>query len=122
MRMELHPSWNIKITIIEPGTFRTKAIKENLKVLPPHPAYSDSCLPSKQLRDFLPLITANNDPQKLSEVVYFRVSRDPNPALRLPLGDDAVELTTSKSADLAKAAEIGGTFSEAVKFSSNRAV
>ena len=111
-----------QITIIEPGTFRTKAIKENLKVLPPHPAYSDDQLPSKQLRDFLPVITANNDPQKLSEIVYLQVSRDPNPPFRLPLGEEAVGLATNKSADLAKAVETGGVFTEAVKFSNNRAM
>ncbi|KAF9787752.1 NAD(P)-binding protein [Thelephora terrestris] len=120
MSMELHPSWNIKITIIEPGSFRTKAIKENLKVLPPHLAYSDDCLPSKQLRDFLPLITTDNDPQKLSEVVYSQVACDPNPPLRLPLGEDAVGLANSKFADLTKAVQMGGVFSEAVKFSGNR--
>jgi len=119
MNMELHPSWNIKITIIEPGSFRTNAIGESLKVLPPHPAYSDGCLPSKQLRDFLPVFTTNNDPQKLSEVVYFQISRNPKPPLRLPLGEDAVGLATSKFVDLTEAADIGGVFSEALKFSSN---
>jgi len=76
--------------MIEPGAFRTKAIKENLQVLTPHPAYSDDCLASKQLRDFLPVVTTNNDPKKLSEVVYFQVSRDSDPPFRLPLGEDAV--------------------------------
>lgn len=66
------------------------------------------------------MITTNNDPQKLSEVVYSQLSHDPKPPLRLPLGEDAVELAASKFADLTKAAEIGGFFSEAVKFSSNR--
>ena len=64
-------------------------------------------------------MTANNDPQKLSEVVYFQVSRDPNPPLRLPLGEEAIEHGTSRSADLTKAAEIGGVFTEAVKFSNS---
>lgn len=137
--MELHPSWSIKvrcqafislfppqlsekITIIEPGSFRTKAIKENLKVLAPHPAYSEACLASKQLRDFLPVITTDNDPQKLSEIVYFQVARDPNPPLRLPLGEDAVGFASGRSAGLSEAAQRGGAFSEAVKFSSGRVV
>ena len=109
-----------QVTIIEPGSFRTKAIKENLKVLTPHPAYSDACLASKQLRDFLPVITTDNDPQKLSEIVYHQVSRDANPPLRLPLGEDAVGLAISKSTDLSDAARRGAVFSEAVKFNSNR--
>lgn len=66
------------------------------------------------------MITGDNDPQKLSEVVYFQVACDPNPPLRLPLGEDAVGLASSKVADLTKAAQMGGVFSEAVKFSGNR--
>jgi len=120
MSSELHPSWGIKVTIIEPASFRTKAIKENLPVLTPHPAYSDACLPSKQLRDFLPVITTNNDPQKLSEIVYFQVARDPNPPLRLPLGEDAVGFASGRSTDFSEAAQKGGVFSQAVKFSTNQ--
>jgi hypothetical protein len=70
----------------------------------------------------LPVLTTDQDPQKLSEIVYFQVSRDPNPPLRLPLGEDAIGLAASKFADLTKAAEVGGVFSEAVKFSTNRAM
>ncbi|KAF9652802.1 NAD(P)-binding protein [Thelephora ganbajun] len=122
LNLELHPSWGIKITIVEPGCFRTKAIKENLKVLAPHPAYSDDCLASKQLRNFLPAIATNNDPQKLSELLYLQVARDSNPPLRLPLGEDAVVVVSGRSADLSKAAQTGGVFSEAVKFSSDRVI
>ena len=66
------------------------------------------------------MITANNDPQKLAEAVYFQVARDPNPPLRLTLGEDAVGYASSRFADPTKAAQIGGVFSEAVKFSVNR--
>lgn len=90
--------------------------------MPPHPAYSDACLPSKQLRDFLPAITTNNDPQKLSEVVYFQVARDPNPPTRLPVGEDAVGFASGRSVDLSKVAQKGGVFSEVVKFSSDRVI
>ena len=88
----------------------------------PHPAYSDACLASKQLRDFLPAVTTNNDPQKLSEVVYFQVARDPSPPLRLPLGEDAVGFASGRSADLSTAAQKGGVFSEVVKFTSDRVI
>ena len=63
------------------------------------------------------MITTNNDPRKLSEIVYFQVARDPNPPFRLPLGEDAVGFASGRSADLSKAAQKGGAFSEAVKFS-----
>jgi len=66
------------------------------------------------------VITTNNDPQKLSEVVYFQVARDPNPPLRLPMGEDAVGFASGRSADLSMAAQKGGVFSEVIKFSSNR--
>jgi hypothetical protein len=68
------------------------------------------------------LVTTNNDPQKLSEVVYFQVARDPNPPFRLPLGEDAVGLANSKFADLTKAAQLGGIFSEDVRFSGTGAM
>jgi len=68
------------------------------------------------------VVTSNNDPQKLSEIVYFQVARDPNPPLRLPLGEDAVGFASGRSADLSKAAQSGGVYSEAVKFSSNRVI
>ena len=68
------------------------------------------------------MITTNNDPQKLSEVVYFQVARDPNPPFRLPLGEDAVGFASARSADLSTAAQKGGVFSEVVKFSSDRVI
>ena len=54
--------------------------------------------------------------------MYFQVARDPNPPLRLPLGEDAVGFASGKSADLSDAAQRGAVFSEAVKFTSNRVI
>lgn len=68
------------------------------------------------------MINTNNDPQKLSEIVYFQVARDPDPPLRLPLGEDAVGLASGKSADLSEAVQKGSVFSETVKFASGRVV
>ena len=68
------------------------------------------------------MVTTNNDPQKLSEIVYFQVARDPNPPLRLPLGEDAVGFASGRSADLLTAVQNGGVFSEAVKFSSDQVI
>ncbi|KAL4251234.1 short-chain dehydrogenases/reductases (SDR) family protein [Abortiporus biennis] len=36
---ELDPAWNIKMTLIEPGFFTTNLGKDNVVVLPIHPAY-----------------------------------------------------------------------------------
>ena len=66
------------------------------------------------------MITTNNDPQKLSEIVYFQVARDPNPPFRLPMGEDAVGFASGRSGDLSTAAQDGGVFSEAVKFSGDQ--
>ena len=66
------------------------------------------------------MITTDNDPHKVSEIVYFQVSRDPNPSLRLPMGEDAVGFASDRSADLSKAAQTGEIFSEAAKFSGDR--
>ncbi|KAF5328420.1 hypothetical protein D9619_013276 [Psilocybe cf. subviscida] len=47
---ELEPSWNIKITLFEPGAFRTKAHKENAVTFPAIPAYENPNLPSQVMR------------------------------------------------------------------------
>ncbi|KAF9238680.1 hypothetical protein BU15DRAFT_88304 [Melanogaster broomeanus] len=79
---ELDPAWNIKITIIEPGPFRTRVMKG----LAQHPAYADPRSPSSQIRagfspgsDFV-----DGDADKAVAAMEKLVHLD-NPPLRLPL-------------------------------------
>ncbi|KAI0643337.1 hypothetical protein C8Q79DRAFT_1012629 [Trametes meyenii] len=47
---EVDPAWNIKVTIIEPGSFKTSVLDKNMIVVPQHPAYADPELPVRKFR------------------------------------------------------------------------
>lgn len=46
---ELDPAWNIKVTLIEPGSFKTNGI-DNTTIVPAHPAYTNPALPANFIR------------------------------------------------------------------------
>jgi len=45
--------WNIRITVVEPGGFRTEWAKSPLAVVPQHPAYSDPTTPTSQVQAYI---------------------------------------------------------------------
>ncbi|KAI0668234.1 NAD-P-binding protein [Trametes maxima] len=47
---EIDPAWNIKVTIVEPGSFKTSARDKNMVMVPQHPAYTDPALPVRNFR------------------------------------------------------------------------
>ncbi|KAF4615149.1 hypothetical protein D9613_003437 [Agrocybe pediades] len=50
LAMELDPTWNIKVTLLELGAFRTKAHSSNYVRFPAIPAYANENLPSQFIR------------------------------------------------------------------------
>ena len=91
---ELHPSWNIKLTIVELGSFRTRIIhtQENLNVLPPHPAYIDADFRSAAVRAYMESGKAAEngvDANKAAQEIY-NIARDAGAGLRVPLGLDTL--------------------------------
>ncbi|KIJ18291.1 hypothetical protein PAXINDRAFT_72082 [Paxillus involutus ATCC 200175] len=86
---ELDPTWNIKVTIIEPGVFRTKMnYRQNGKVIAQHPAYANPTSPSSQTRASLtPEI--DGDADKATAAMEKLVHLD-HPPLRIPLHKQAV--------------------------------
>ncbi|KAF9222386.1 NAD(P)-binding protein [Gyrodon lividus] len=80
---ELDPAWNIKVTIIEPGSFYTKIIEGNMKMTTQLPAYANSTSASSQLRSFF-VTGADGDADKATATMEKLVHLD-NPPLRLPL-------------------------------------
>lgn len=83
---ELDPAWNIKVTIIEPGPFRTKLVTENTKILPQLPAYADPKSPSSQLRAYFSQEEDPTDGDADKAVVAMeKLVHIDNPPLRLPL-------------------------------------
>jgi len=85
---EIDPTWNIKITILEPGIFRTGAVT-NTKTLPVHPAYDKPELPTKAIRQMMSNPNVGGDATKLVKQIL-RVVALEKPPLRITLGKDAL--------------------------------
>ncbi|PCH43481.1 NAD(P)-binding protein [Wolfiporia cocos MD-104 SS10] len=108
---EADPEWNIKVTIIEPGGFRTKGVDSAVKV-PPHPAYTKATLPSAGFRKWLedPKGLAG-DVDKATEVIY-KLSTLPEPPLHFLLGHDALGMAKEKLTNLLADIDKYGSWSE----------
>jgi len=90
---ELDPKWNIKISLIEPGQFKSDAAGRSAVHLPLHPAYSNPALPATAVREW---IATNNtggdtggDPVK-GVAKWYELAQLPDPPMRLVLGKDAI--------------------------------
>jgi hypothetical protein len=110
---ELDPAWNIKVTpgcltsndlstfcfpkvtIIEPGPFRTKMSKENQRLTSQHPAYANPELPSSQLRQFFSSGNIDGDVDKAVVVIEKLTHLDDVP-MRLPLHRKVIASTRDK--------------------------
>jgi hypothetical protein len=88
---EMLPSWNIKMTIIEPGGFRTEWNASSMITLPQHPAYNTPESATSKSRKFTKGAILKGDPAKAAEAMI-RVSKLEDPPLRIPLGTDALSL------------------------------
>ncbi|KAG1765756.1 hypothetical protein EDD22DRAFT_978653 [Suillus occidentalis] len=115
---ELDPDWHIKITLIEPGLFRTSVVQNHVTE-PVHPAYaSNASLPTRTYRALYPNIEQTHfdgDPTKFAEVVY-KLSRLDEPPVRLPLHRVALESARQKGELLLEAAEKWSSWSDDVYF------
>ncbi|KAI0631261.1 NAD-P-binding protein [Trametes polyzona] len=103
---ELDPAWNIKVTIIETGAFKTSVfnVDANMVLLPQHPAYANPSLPVAKYRNAfagagkesdtpadLTLADASRAVAKLIEL-----SKLSSPPLHFPLGKDSIGLIREK--------------------------
>ncbi|BGP12898.1 hypothetical protein JCM10213_005149 [Rhodosporidiobolus nylandii] len=102
---ELDPAWNIKVTVVEPGAFRTNLVN-NVAALAPHPAYSSPSLAVNQFRAALADWPIKGDPTKAAKVILklFEVPAQDRPR-RLVLGEDALETIKIKAKELLELAE-----------------
>ncbi len=82
--MELKPEWNIKVTIVLPGGFRTDFIHRSLVFTTPTPAYEGS--PASAMRHLVQVASGNEegDPAKAAQAIITIAHHD-NPPLRLPV-------------------------------------
>ncbi|KAJ8462673.1 hypothetical protein ONZ45_g17851 [Pleurotus djamor] len=92
---ELDPTWNIKITNIQPGFFKTGVHDGRIPTLDPHPAYSaNPNSPVAQSRKVFAEADTQvsfGDPKKAVQKVY-ELSLLEEPPMWLPLGKDSVGL------------------------------
>lgn len=83
-------NFGIKVTIIEPGPFRTDFAGQSVHVPPPHPDYQES--QAFSIRNYMDKINAHQpgDPVKAAQIII-KIAEQSNPPLRLPLGNIALE-------------------------------
>ncbi|KAI0073376.1 NAD(P)-binding protein [Panus rudis PR-1116 ss-1] len=108
---ELDPEWNIKVTILVLGSYRTRGIDTTV-VLPPPPACEKPTTGANPTRNAskeakLGLQDPNKAAAKIYELAYVA-----DPPLRLPLGTGAIAFMKAKSAHLAEAAEKYASWSD----------
>ncbi|EKM51800.1 uncharacterized protein PHACADRAFT_177214 [Phanerochaete carnosa HHB-10118-sp] len=111
---EIDPDWNIKITLIEPGRFRTSTAQKGTAA-PPLPAYSKPTTPAAQVwKSF----EAAGDPNfKIGDVnravaKIYGISELSQPPLRIILGMDAIGFVRSQLELLQKDVDASETWSQ----------
>jgi len=86
---EVVPEWNIKISLVEPGMFRTDSTIRSGTILPIHPAYDKPGMSSVETRKFFTPGTEQGDPKKAVVKIY-ELAELSDPPVRLVLGLDAI--------------------------------
>ncbi|KAF8135586.1 hypothetical protein EV363DRAFT_1320990 [Boletus edulis] len=118
LRAELDPSWNIKISIIQPALFRTNT-PWSTAVDPIHPAYADPSLPSRKIRNLYPGELAvrvhDGDPKKFARAMY-QLAYMEDPPLYIPLHRVAIEAARTKGEELIQTAEEYASWSDDIYY------
>jgi len=108
---ELDPEWNIKITVVEPGGFRTEGLS-SMVTIAPHPAYVKPTLHSVMVRQHL-----KSNQQLVGNVTkgvekIYKLTELADPPLHFPLGKDAIGVAKKKTARLAEETDKYSSWSE----------
>ena len=104
----MHPDWNIKFLILEPGGVKTEFAGSNLVLSDRHLAYMDPKCPYNEISELLSSSELKSkawaDAQDTAKVIFSLViNRDGRSwPLRLPLGADAVDLIQKDIVDFRK--------------------
>ncbi|KZT68273.1 NAD(P)-binding protein [Daedalea quercina L-15889] len=109
---ELRPEWNTKITLIVLGAYHGTNNGRNMKRPPPHPAYIDARTQQPIAR--LHLYTKSAAYSDEAARLIVKAAELPDPPLRLPIGQDALEALRRKGRSLLETAEEYQSWSENV--------
>ncbi|KIJ62843.1 hypothetical protein HYDPIDRAFT_93555 [Hydnomerulius pinastri MD-312] len=112
---ELDPKWNIKVSIVAPGPFKTKGVLESATVEPVHPAYTDETLGSAQQRQWFDSKTADGDSEKAA-IVLEKLAHLDNPPLRFPIHKVSITLARQKAERVQNETDAYESWSEGVYF------
>ena len=112
---EMKP-FGIRVTIVEPGPFRTDFRSRGMRMAPQHPAYAES------LGGFRKALIETDgqqpgDPQKAAKLIVEMVNAD-NPPLRLPLGEVCMKTMRQKLEAVKQDLDAWETASRATAFTS----
>ncbi|KAG0697671.1 NAD(P)-binding protein [Suillus ampliporus] len=112
---ELDPAWNIKVTIIEPGPFRTRMFTDNMHPSPQHPAYDNPELAGSKFRQWVTSTLPDGDTEK-AVVVIEKLTRLDEPPLRLPLHRGTIKAGREKAKSLIDTMDRYESWSENIYF------
>lgn len=116
---ELHPSWNIKVTLLELGGFRTRALHaQGMPISPAHPAYTAADSPAAISREYFAkgdALELGGDANKAAREIY-KIALDDGAGLRVPLGADALEKLANQWESVRKDAEASAKWNTDFKY------
>jgi len=102
---ELDPAWNIKVTILNPGPYRTEISQGNYHGVPQHPAYADPALHTSQVRKLLTSTELYDGDVTKAAVVIEKLSRFEDAPIRFPLHKRVVAGMRAKAKGLSEVAD-----------------
>ena len=80
----------MKVTIVEPGLFRT-SILDKIMVIPTHPLYTKPSLPNVKNREFFTSKDIPGAETAQGAKIIYQLASVENPPLRVPVGKDALD-------------------------------
>ena len=94
MANEVHPDWNIKFLILEPGGTTTEFAAGSMVIAAKHPAYTDPSCPTRQFEAYMQNPESQkswSDPALVARALFEVVGQKEMP-LRLVTGADGYNL------------------------------